>query len=89
MNHENFIRWMCTQILLIFTSPSVLILDNASYHSVQFNKRPTMISLKSEILVWLPKNCQVYFDAELMLVVKEFQIDKQYIVDNIIYEHVH
>ena len=59
----------------------MLVMDNASYHTVQLNKKPVMYSLTSDILKWLHENCHVYFDpkmtkAELMLLVKEIQIDK-------------
>lgn len=37
MNAENFAKWVREKLLPNLTTPSVIIMDNASYHSIQIN----------------------------------------------------
>lgn len=43
MNAEGFTEWFRT-MLLSLEEPSIIIMDNASYHSQQNNRAPTYIS---------------------------------------------
>lgn len=55
MNAEVFTEWF--QIMLNnLEEPSIIIMDNAPYHSVQLNKPPTMSNKKSELIEWLKAN---------------------------------
>jgi hypothetical protein len=53
MNGENFEHWMSTQLLPNLEEPSVIMLDNASYHNVLVEKPPTQSWRKDEIIAWL------------------------------------
>lgn len=55
MNQENFTKWLEEKFLPNIESwpNSVVVLDNAPYHSVQEDKVPTKSSLKSDMVKWL------------------------------------
>lgn len=55
MNSENFVKWLEQKLLPNIPPESVLILDNASYHSVQEDKVPTKSALKQDMIDWLLK----------------------------------
>ncbi|CAH2090430.1 unnamed protein product [Euphydryas editha] len=52
MNYNKFKEWFMT-LLANLNEPHVIVMDNASYHSVQIDKPPTTANKKSEILEWL------------------------------------
>ncbi|XP_050293523.1 uncharacterized protein LOC126734047 [Anthonomus grandis grandis] len=56
MNHENFMKWVETQLLPNLPPNSVLVLDNASYHNVQVKKNVTSGSKKQLIIDWLKEH---------------------------------
>ena len=41
MNSEHFFEWMTEKLLPTLDEPSVIILDNTSYHNKQRDKPPT------------------------------------------------
>ena len=53
MNGELFENWMINNLLPNLNAPCVIIMDNASYHSVQSDKCPTSATRKAEIQKWL------------------------------------
>nr|CAH7749883.1 unnamed protein product [Callosobruchus chinensis] len=55
MNQQNFTRWLTEKLLPNIPSNSVIVMDNAPYHSVQENKTPTKSSLKQDMVNWLTK----------------------------------
>lgn len=61
MNRENFIKWLTEKLLPNIPENSVVVLDNAPYHSVQADKVPTKSSLKKDMVAWLSKNGTYYF----------------------------
>ncbi|XP_022824365.1 uncharacterized protein LOC111354941 [Spodoptera litura] len=56
MNNVNFEKWANEMLLPNLPSNSVVVMDNAPYHSVQENKVPTKSSTKQVMLDWLTKN---------------------------------
>jgi transposase len=62
MNGENFAHWMLSQLLPNLEEPSVIVLDNAPYHSISWRK--------DEIIAWLQQKgipfAEGYFKAELL-----------------------
>ncbi|XP_063237257.1 uncharacterized protein LOC134539290 isoform X4 [Bacillus rossius redtenbacheri] len=55
MNGETFL--MCFEDMLVhLEEPSVIIMDNASYHSTQVEKTPTTNWTKDALIAWLEKN---------------------------------
>lgn len=56
MNRGNFLQWFENQLLHNLENPSVIVMDNASYHSTLINKAPTSSSTKGQIQEWLSNN---------------------------------
>ena len=46
MNFNNFFKWLQEKLIPNLEPNSVLILDNAAYHNVQYDKSPTSASKK-------------------------------------------
>ncbi|XP_063226387.1 uncharacterized protein LOC134533083 isoform X1 [Bacillus rossius redtenbacheri] len=55
MNGETFLIWF-EDMLVHLEEPSVIIMDNASYHSTQVEKTPTTNWTKDALIAWLEKN---------------------------------
>jgi hypothetical protein len=70
MNGENFEHWMSTQLLPNLEEPSIIVMDNASYHNVLVEKPPTQSWRKDEIIAWLQEKripfAEGLFKAELL-----------------------
>ena len=63
-------------------------MDNASYHSRQLNKVPNSNNTKVEIQNYMMEN-NIYFEEtytkkDLLNVLKTFNIEKEYICDNLV-----
>ncbi|XP_050301482.1 uncharacterized protein LOC126739728 [Anthonomus grandis grandis] len=56
MNRENFMKWLEEKLIPNIPANSVVIFDNAPYHSVQENKVPTKSSTKKTMIDWLTAN---------------------------------
>lgn len=56
MNGDAFVEWFDTQLLPNIPANSCIVMDNASYHSVQEEKIPTMNSKKADMQEWLTAN---------------------------------
>jgi hypothetical protein len=55
MNSINFEKWVTEKLLLNLHPCSVVVLDNAPYHSVQVDKDPSKHSVKSYMILWLER----------------------------------
>ena len=53
MNQDVFLKWFKYQLLENIKKNSVIVMDNAPYHSVIIDKAPTTASRKQEIIDWL------------------------------------
>ncbi len=75
MDGPRFTEWFVDQLLPNIDANSVIIMDNASYHSVRREKIPTSSTLKADIRLWLTsKNIawnQDMLKAELLQKVRE------------------
>ncbi|XP_063537531.1 uncharacterized protein LOC134746889 [Cydia strobilella] len=56
MNASNFNKWLEEKLILNLDKPSVVVMDNASYHSVVKNKAPTTQTNKPQIKEWLTQH---------------------------------
>ncbi|XP_068250573.1 uncharacterized protein [Palaemon carinicauda] len=86
MNHDIFKEWFLHQLLPNIPSKSLIVMDNAPYHSKLLKKAPTRITSKSETVKWLQDNSiehdPTYSKAELLQIVaiyknsfQRFEID--------------
>lgn len=64
-NSEHFLEWLKEQLLPTLEEPSVIILDNASYHDKKYNKPQTTGNRKTEIQDWLRENNIHYEDTDI------------------------
>lgn len=53
MNHQTFQKWFSESLMPNLTKPSIIIMDNAKYHSKILDRAPTTASRKEEISEWL------------------------------------
>ncbi|XP_050721155.1 uncharacterized protein LOC127001021 [Eriocheir sinensis] len=90
VNGDLFLRWLTSQLLPSLAEPSVLVLDNAPYHSklTEESRCPTTATKKGDLIKWL-EQYRVPFPPhatrpELLLICKQHRPQPQYIVDNTI-----
>ncbi|XP_031335611.1 uncharacterized protein LOC116165367 [Photinus pyralis] len=93
MNHTNFMQWLEKQLIPNLPANSIVVMDNAPYHSVQINKPPTMNNRKEVIRSWLDANnistTEDMRKAELLMLVKNISHSKTYYVDELLKQHQH
>ncbi|XP_064092023.1 uncharacterized protein LOC135205413 [Macrobrachium nipponense] len=94
INSEMFIRWLTSQLLPSLEDPSVLVLDNAPYHSqlTGDSRCPTTATNKEDLVNWL-RSRKIQYPAhatrpELLKICRGNRPKPVYIVDNIIREVV-
>lgn len=93
MNAGNFEKWLREDLLPKLEEPTILILDNASYHSRILEKAPTQSSKKEEMMAWL-RTKKIHFEDsatkdQLYKLIKPMIGNKQFVVDQIIEEAGH
>lgn len=65
MNQQNFLNWFENQLLKNLEEPSVIIMDNASYHSTLTHIVPNATWNKPSIQEWL-RDHHVNFEDTLV-----------------------
>lgn len=93
MNRTNFTKWVTEKLIPNLEYPSIIVMDNAPYHSIIKNKAPTTSSKIAEIKLWLEEN-NINFDPTLrkpMLLdlVKTNKPEPIYEIDELLSEHGH
>ena len=88
MDSENFTKWFCEMLLPSIPANSLIIMDNASYHSSLSDKSaPTPQCSKERILTWLLQNkipCNPdCLKAELIEIILKFAPEPTYAIDEI------
>ncbi|XP_076065144.1 uncharacterized protein LOC143039173 [Oratosquilla oratoria] len=89
-NSALFIRWLTSQLLPALVEPSVVVLDNAPYHSqlTEETRCPTTATRKEAIVKWLECRSLPFpphaTRPELLLICKENRPEPRYTVDEII-----
>jgi hypothetical protein len=53
MNHVNFEKWVWDKLVWSLPTNSVVVMDNAPYHSMRVDKIPSKYFVKTEIIAWL------------------------------------
>lgn len=94
MNSVNFEKWAADMLIPNLPQNSVVVMDNAPYHSVQENKVPTKSSTKPLMLEWLTKNnvkasITMRKDELFHLVQLHKPIEKSFKIDEFIRSHGH
>ena len=93
MNSSNFMKWLQNQLIPNLQPNTVLVVDNAPYHTVQEDKCPTTSTTKPEMRSWLSRNGVQYTDAmlktELLQLCKTNRPKPKYILDSVLEAHGH
>jgi transposase len=93
MNAVLFTKWMEEQLLPSLEKPSLLILDNAPYHSVEVEKQPVSSWKKRDIEKWLvEKNISfssVALKHELLYTAQNNKQPKRYVIDELVNKYGH
>nr|XP_034194883.1 uncharacterized protein LOC117611096 [Osmia lignaria] len=94
MNTANFEKWITEKLLPNLPEKSVIIMDNAPYHSTQINKPPSKYARKSEMIDWFIRNDVIHSESmtkyELsQLIERHRKPEKTYKIDEIIKSNGH
>ena len=93
MNYDNFRKWLEEWLIPNLPAHSVIVLDNAPYHSKQRDRCPTIQTKKGDIQDWLRRHQIPFPDkalkAELLEICKRKRPPASYIIYNIIENHGH
>lgn len=87
MNGQTFCEWI-ENILPRLKDNCVIVMDNASYHSVKLDKAPTVSTKKADIIQWLENKGEVVdrtmIIRELLDVVKKIKpLHDKFVIDEI------
>ncbi|XP_064091958.1 uncharacterized protein LOC135205384 isoform X2 [Macrobrachium nipponense] len=87
MGHERFLKWFKVQLLPNIEDRSLIIMDNAPYHSKIENKVPTTSNRKSEVIEWLSSNNVTHDPSatkpKLLQIAKCHKEKQRYVIDEI------
>ena len=92
MNAQLFEEWF-GDLMKKIPANSVIIMDNASYHSRQTNRPPNTSSKKAELQAWLTEHnisfSEDMLKPELLELVRRHAPEKTYFIDELAREHGH
>ncbi|KAJ8953374.1 hypothetical protein NQ318_023491 [Aromia moschata] len=93
MNADIFMKWLEEKLIPNLMEPSLIIMDNASYHSIQVERQPTTSWNKPQIIEWLEKSNITYtkdmFKTQLLNIAKQNQKPTRYKVDECLQRNGH
>ncbi|XP_072403344.1 uncharacterized protein [Diabrotica undecimpunctata] len=93
MNSDNFEKWFVHQLLPNLEEPSLIIMDNASYHSTLLEKIPNASWTKHSLIEWLTNRNINYsmsmMKFELMAIVKKHLPEKIFKLDRLALQYGH
>jgi transposase len=93
MNAETFEEWLKDTLLPALTEPSIIVLDNASYHSRLEEKKPTCAWRKAHLQTWLQNNNIHFSETDkkdtLLKLCRQNYKSPVYVVDRVIHEAGH
>lgn len=87
IDHKIFKTWFENQLLPNISNRSLIMMDNAPYHSNILNKVPTLSFKKTQVIEWLTANNIAhdpsYTKIELIDICKHHREKQKYEIDNI------
>ena len=93
MNHVVFEHWVEYTLLPSLQEPTCIVLDNATYHSREWDPAPTMASTKEKMKEWLREKSIPFNEGllkpELYALIKVNKPEKEYVVDRLLKKHGH
>jgi transposase len=93
MNAELYEKWFEEKVLPALTEPTIIVLDNARYHSRMVETRPSSSWAKLKISEWL-QNRNIDFDraslkCELLEISTKYPLTKEYVIENLALQYGH
>ena len=89
MNSEKFIGLLRGKLIPNLPPKSVVVIDNASYHSVQGDKCPTQASRKADMQAWLTKHNVAWSNDKLLELCKTHRPLPTYVADETLKQYEH
>ena len=93
MNSEHYMEWLTEQLLPRLERPTVIVIDNVSYHNKQVDKAPTTNDKKADIQKWLDDHKVQYSHTDikktLLELVKQYRPTPHYLTDDAIHTAGH
>ncbi|KAL1487863.1 hypothetical protein ABEB36_015513 [Hypothenemus hampei] len=93
MNADIFFKWLKEKLIPNLNEPSLIIMDNAPYHSILIEWQPTSLWTKSQIIDWLERSNVPFdkdmFKVQLLNIAKSHRKPPRYKVDEFLQEHGH
>lgn len=93
MNSNNFKKWLNEKLLPNLDRPSLIVMDNAPYHSICINRSPNSNYLKADMQKWLLEKGVEFSEQmtkpQLYELIKRHKPEPEYEVDKIIKENGH
>uniref|UniRef100_A0A0P4W325 Tc1-like transposase DDE domain-containing protein n=1 Tax=Scylla olivacea TaxID=85551 RepID=A0A0P4W325_SCYOL len=93
MTAIKFEEWFRNQLLPNIPRNSVIVMDNAAYHSRLIEKMPTQAWTKGDIKEWLTKKGEqpshTLLKSQLLILTKKYNTGKKYFIDTIAREAGH
>jgi len=91
MNGETFLNWM-KNVLPLLKENCVIVMDNASYHSVKIDKAPTSATRKTDIIKWLEDKGEIIdrpmVIPQLLAIVRRIKpLHDKYVIDELAKQH--
>lgn len=93
MNGDLFFKWVKEKLVCNLEEPSLIVMDNAPYHSVLMEKEPSSSWNTPALVKWLNDNSVPFEEnmskKELLQLAKANKKQKKYVVDEYLREHGH
>lgn len=93
MNAPLFETWFTQQLIPNLPANSVIVMDNAKYHSQQFNKQPSSASRKDDMLAFMrTKDIEIPAKAtkkQLLEIIKKLNLPIKHRIDEIAKQNGH
>jgi transposase len=94
MDKESFKKWVSEKLIPMLEEPSLINMDNASYHSSLIEKLPNASWKKSDLQEWLRAKKIIFDDdsgkTELLSLCRQNKPQNtRYVIDELLQEHGH
>lgn len=93
MNNANFKKWVIEKLLPNLHEDTIIVMDNAPYHSICINKCPNLNTKKGDMQKWLTENNIEYNEGftkpQLYELIKRHKPAPEYEIDNLLKNHGH
>ncbi|KAJ8914219.1 hypothetical protein NQ315_003582 [Exocentrus adspersus] len=88
MKSNIFTKWVEERLIPNLEEPSLIVMDNAPYHSVLIEKQPSISSRRMKLMEWLHKYNTIYDEkmtnAELLLLAKRHRQEERYVIHDLL-----